>query len=68
MAMNGLKVFENPEFGQVRTIEQNGEIYFVGKDVCETFGDTNYRRSLAALDDTDKGVSQIDTPPVESRV
>ena len=35
---------------------------FVGKDVCEAFGDTNYRRSLANIDETDKGVSQINTP------
>jgi len=60
--MNELKIFENKEFGQVRTVEIDNTPYFVGKDVCEAFGDTNYRRSLAALDEGDKGVSQIDTP------
>ncbi len=60
--MNELKVFNNPEFGSIRTTEVNGKPYFVGKDVCEIFGDTNYRRSLARLDDEDKGVSQISTP------
>lgn len=53
--MNGLKVFENPEFGQVRTIEQNGEIYFVGKDVAEILGYSNPRKALFDhVDEEDK--------------
>lgn len=59
--MNELKIFENPEFGTVRTVVIDGEPWFVGKDVCETFGDTHYRRSIANIDDDDKGVTQIDT-------
>ena len=31
--MNELKVFDSPEFGQVRTIVINSEPWFVGKDV-----------------------------------
>ena len=59
--MNDLQIFSNPEFGSVRTSNINGEPWFVGKDVCEAFGDTNYRRSLSNIDDSDKGVSQIET-------
>ena len=59
--MNELQIFNNPEFGSVRTSNINGEPWFVGKDVCEAFGDTNYRRSLSNIDDSDKGVSQIET-------
>lgn len=59
--MNEIQIFNNPEFGLVRTTNINGEPWFVGKDVCEAFGDTNYRRSLSTLDELDKGVSQIDT-------
>lgn len=59
--MNDVQVFNNEEFGQVRTVTIDNEPYFVGKDVCKVFGDTNYRRSLARLDDDEKGVSQIDT-------
>ena len=59
--MNNLTVFNNAEFGSIRTVDINSEPWFVGKDVCEAFGDTNYRRSLATLDESDKGVSQIDT-------
>lgn len=44
--MNELKVFENPAFGQVRTIEIDGEPWFVGKDVAEALG----------YSDTDKAI------------
>lgn len=33
--MNNIKIFENPEFGSIRTVEQNGEPWFVGKDVAD---------------------------------
>lgn len=60
--MNELQLFENPEFGQIRAIEKDGEPWFVLKDVCEVFGETNYRRVSSRLDDDEKGVSQISTP------
>ena len=44
--MNELKVFENPAFGQVRTIEIDREPWFVGKDVAEALG---YRDTSDAL-------------------
>lgn len=40
----------------------DGEPWFVGKDVCKALGDTNYRRSLSNIDDSDKGVSQHGHP------
>lgn len=60
--MNNLQVFNNPEFGEVRTIERDGEPWFVLKDICELFGERNYRRVSARLDEDEKGVSQIATP------
>lgn len=60
--MNDLQKFNNKEFGNVRAVVVNDLPWFVGKDVCEAFGDTNYRRSLSNIDESDKGVSQIDTP------
>lgn len=60
--MNDLQIFKNAEFGEIRTVTIDGEPWFVGKDVCNAFGDTNYRRSLLNVDDSDKGVSQINTP------
>nr|DAR16399.1 MAG TPA: KilAC domain protein [Caudoviricetes sp.] len=60
--MNDLQIFNNKEFGNVRAVVVNDLPWFVGKDVCGAFGDTNYRRSLSNIDESDKGVSQIDTP------
>ena len=44
--MNELKVFENPTFGQVRTIEIDNEPWFVGKDGAEALGYSNTRDAL----------------------
>lgn len=48
--MNDLKVFENPNLGKVRVVEQNGEPWFVAADVCRVLG----------LDDTGRAVSRLD--------
>ncbi len=60
--MNEIKIFENSDFGRVRTMVIENEPWFVAKDVCEVFGETNYRRSIGKIDDEEKGVSQINTP------
>ena len=40
-------VFENPEFGRVRTmVDENGEPLFCGKDVCEALGYTRLDRAV----------------------
>lgn len=44
--MNEIKVFENPEFGSVRTVEVSGEAYFVGKDVAGILGYQNGSRDI----------------------
>ena len=59
--MNEMKVFENSEFGQVRTVEQNGEPWFVAADVCRALGLGNSRMAVSKLDEDEKGVSSIDT-------
>lgn len=30
-----IKIFKNPQFGTIRTMEKDGEPWFVGKDVAE---------------------------------
>lgn len=42
--------------------DSEGEPWFVAKDVCEYFGESNYRRAVSSLDQEEKGVSQINTP------
>lgn len=44
--MNELMVFNNTEFGNVRTIEINGEPWFVGKDVAESLGYINPTKAM----------------------
>ena len=53
--MNEIKIFDNPEFGKVRTMEINGEPYFVGKDVSEILGYSDTNKAIAMhVDDEDK--------------
>lgn len=33
--MNEIKIFENSEFGEIRTVLIDGEVWFVLKDICE---------------------------------
>lgn len=50
-----MTVFENAEFGKVRTIMIDGEPWFVGKDVAESLGYSNTRKALADhVDEDDK--------------
>lgn len=49
---NQLKVFENNEFGKVRTLTIDGEPWFVGKDVATALGFTDLTH--AVLDHVDK--------------
>ena len=61
--MNELKIFENPEFGQVRTLIKDGQPWFVGKDVADALGYTNPRKAIADhVDADDKDVTICDTP------
>lgn len=60
--MENIKIYENPEFGKVRTTQINGEPYFVGKDVTEILGYSNNRKALSDhVDNEDKGVTKCDT-------
>lgn len=53
--MNELMIFNNPEFGTVRTVEINGEPWLVGKDVAQALGYQNPSKALADhVDDEDK--------------
>ena len=44
--MNKIKVFENPEFGSIRTVEQNGEPWLVGSDVAKALQYTNPAKAI----------------------
>ena len=57
--MNQMEIFKNPEFGSIRTFEQNGEVLFCGKDVAQALG---YRRPADAIAAHCKGVCVLPTP------
>lgn len=61
--MSELQIFNNPDFGDIRIVERNGEPWFVGKDIAQALGYRNTKDALARhVDDEDKGGSQITTP------
>lgn len=46
--MNNLQIFNNDQFGQIRTFMQNGEPWFVAKDISNILG---YQNSSKAIND-----------------
>lgn len=58
--MNELKIFENPEFGAIRTVVIDDEPWFVGNDVAKALG---YKDTYSALrhnvDDEDKRLCPV---------
>ena len=59
MMENIIFLFQHEEFGDVRTLNIDGELWFVGKDVCKIFGDSNHNRSLGRVDDEDKMMVEL---------
>lgn len=57
--MNELQIFNSPEFGQIRTIVENGKVLFCGSDVAKALGYSNTRDALIRHC---KGVVKRDTP------
>lgn len=45
--MQKMQMFESPEFGQVRTLVENGEVLFCGSDVAKALGYKNPRKALS---------------------
>lgn len=57
--MNELKIFENSEFGEIRTVEIDGKPYFVANDIAKALG---YVETAKAVRTHCKGVSEMDIP------
>lgn len=60
--MNELQIFENPTFGQIRTLTRDGEPWFVAADVCRALDLGNTAQALTRLEDDEKGITSNDTP------
>lgn len=65
---NHLMIFENPEFGAVRSILIDGEPWFVAADVCKALELEKTNRALSRLDDDEKGAHSVSTPGGRQRM
>lgn len=60
MGENKIQIFNNPQFGQLRTLEIDGELWFAGKDVAVALGYAKPENALAAhVDIEDKTTTLI---------
>lgn len=60
--MNEIQIFNNPEFGEIRTLEINNEPWFVGKDIADVLGYTNPQKAIRDhVDDEDKTLNETFT-------
>lgn len=58
--MNDLKIYENKEFGEIRTVNIDGEPWFVGVDIATALGYSNTRDAIAKhIDNEDKAAVAI---------
>ena len=52
---HNMQIFENEQFGKIRTVEIDGSVWFVGKDAAKSLGYSNTRKALSDhVDDEDK--------------
>ena len=65
---SNLMIFENPEFGAVRSILIDGDPWFVAADVCKALEIEKTNRALSRLDDDEKGAHSVSTPGGRQRM
>ena len=61
-AIGAVEILTSEKFGQVRRMWIDGEMIFVGKDVCLSLGHKNYSTALARLSPKFKGHHIMETP------
>lgn len=65
--MHELAIYKNDAF-DVRTVQLDGEPWFVAKDVCTALDITRTDSALRALDDDEKGTHLVSTPGGRQKV
>jgi len=61
--MPEIQLFQNPEFGEIRTITKNGEPWFVAKDIAEILGYVwNGTQRISHIPEEWRGVTSVVTP------
>lgn len=63
--MNELQIFQKDEFGQIRTIEENGTLLFVASDVTTALG---YKNTSKATNDHCRWVTKRYIPHPQSKI
>ena len=58
--MNELQIFQNPQFGEIRTIERNGEPWFVAADVCRALDIGSPTMAVDRLDEDERTLISIE--------
>lgn len=56
--MNEIQLFTNPEFGEIRTVDRNGETWFVGRDIATILGYSKPQNAIASHVDEDDTLIQ----------
>jgi len=55
-----LKIFKNPEFGQIRVIEQDKGLWFIVADVCRILEIGNPSDAVSRLDSDERTLVSIE--------
>lgn len=53
--MNDIQIFNNPDFGEIRTVIIDGEPWFVSKDISDKLGYVKPANMVKLIDEDDKG-------------
>lgn len=56
---NEIQVFQNDNFGEIRTVNYKGEPWFVAKDVCNILGIQNVTQAMQQLEDFERSMFNI---------
>lgn len=60
--MNDIQIFNSPEFGEIRTVIIEGELWFAGKDLSSSLGYKDNTSAMRNVDVDDKRVCPLSTP------
>ena len=56
---SAIQVFNYDGSRQVRTLDRDGEVWFVAKDICDILGLTDVNKSVARLESDEKLVRKL---------
>ena len=67
--MNEIQIFKNEQFGEIHTLEINGQLYFVGIDVAKSFDYRLPRKAiLDHVNEEDKMIFNLNIVPIQNGI